>query len=122
MNITKKLQDMLGGALGIVRIIVSLLRGGKGGAAAAGRPAKGKGTGSKRPTVAKRETGETKAKHSAVVKKKKVRKPVAARKATPPSVTGKGGTAAPATRVKQVATSVPVKGGKKAVAGTVSKD
>ena len=86
MNIMNKLKDILGGALGFVGMVVSLLRGGKGGTAAAGRPAKGKGTGSKKPPVAKGETEEAKARHSAVAKKKKAGKPVAARKATPPPV------------------------------------
>jgi len=111
MNIMNKLKDMLGGALGVVGMIVSLLRGGKEGAAAAGRPAEGKGTGSKKAPVAKGE--KAKAKPSDVVKEKRVGKPVAARKAPPPPVADKGGTAAPATRVKQAAASVLVKGGKK---------
>jgi hypothetical protein len=121
MNIMKKLKDILEGALGFVGMIVSLLRGGKEGAAAAGPPAKGKGTGSKKPPAAKGGTEEAKAKHSAVAKKKKAGKPVAARKATPPQVAGKRGTSAPATQVKQAAASVSVKGSKKAADGSVSK-
>ncbi|HLO25252.1 MAG TPA: hypothetical protein VK187_04010, partial [Geobacteraceae bacterium] len=89
---------MLGGALGVVGMIESMLHGVKEGAAAAGTPAKGKGTGSKKQPVAKEGTGEAKAKRSAVAKKKSVRKPVAAKKATPRAVAVKEGTAAPAKR------------------------
>ena len=121
MNIMNKLKDILGGALGFVGMVVSLLRGGKEGAAAADRPAKGKGTGSKKPPAAKGETEEAKARHSAVAKKKKAGKPVAARKATSTPVAGTGDTAAPAAQVKQAAASVSGKGGKKAVAGSVPK-
>ena len=113
MTIQKKLQDILGGALGLVGMIESLLHGDNEGAAAAGPPAKGKGTVSKKPPVAKVGTAKAKAKPSAVVKKKSVKKPVAAKKANPPPVEGKGSPAASPTRVKKAAASVPVKGGKK---------
>jgi hypothetical protein len=52
MNIMKQLKDLLGGALGVVGMIGSLLRGGKERAAVAGRPAKGKGPGRKKPPPA----------------------------------------------------------------------
>jgi hypothetical protein len=113
MKIQKQLQDILGGALGLVGMIESLLHDGKKGAAVAGQPPKGKGTGSKKQPVVKGETEEAKAKHSTVVKKKSVKKPVAAKKANPPPVEGKGSPAASPTRVKKAAASVPVKGGKK---------
>jgi hypothetical protein len=115
MTIQKKLQDILGGALGLVGMIESLLHGDNEGAAAAGPPAKGKGTVSKKPPVAKVRTGtaKAKAKPSAVVKKKSVKKPVAAKKATQPPVAAKKGTAAPAKQLKQAAAPASVKGGKK---------
>jgi hypothetical protein len=121
MSVEKKLKDILGGALGLVGMIESLLQGHKEGAVVAGRPAKGKGAGSKKPPVTKKGTGAAKAKPSAVVTKKMVKKPAAARKATPPPVAATKVTAAPAKQVKKAAASVSVKGGKKAIGGSDSK-
>jgi hypothetical protein len=94
MKIKKLMQDVLGGALGVVGMIVSLVRGGKGGAATGDLPARGKSPGRKKPPVARGGTKEAEARHPAVVKKKKAGKPVAARKATPAPTAEKKGAAA----------------------------
>jgi hypothetical protein len=121
MKIKKLMQDVLGGALGVVGMIVSLVRGGKEGAAPGDLPARGNGPGRKKTPVATGGTKEAEAKHPAVFKKKRAGKPVTARKATPAPATGKGGAVAQATRAEQAAAAIPSKGGNKAVAGKGAK-
>jgi hypothetical protein len=101
VKINKLMQDVLGGALGVIGMIVSLVRGGKKGAAPGALPAREKGLGRKKPPVAKGGMKEAEEKHPAVVKKKRAGKPVAARKATPAPDAEKGGAAAQATRATE---------------------
>lgn len=97
MKIQKLMQDVLGGVLGVVGMIASLVRGDKKGAAPGDLPARGKGP---KPPAVKEITKETEVKHPAVIKKKRAGKPLAARKAPPAPTAEKVGAAAKVTRAR----------------------
>jgi predicted lipid-binding transport protein (Tim44 family) len=105
MKIKNLLQDVLGGVFGVVGMVISLVRGGKGAITTGAAPPLGKSSGREEPTKSKGGAKGKKTEQLAA-KKKKVKKPVTARKATP----------APAKQAKQVGDTAPAKRPKKAVA------
>jgi hypothetical protein len=97
MKIRKLLQDVLGGALGFVGMIVSLARGGKGSAKPKATSTEARGDGEKEKAGRKRGDREEKGKNVAIVRKKTAKKKATAKKA------------APAKSVKKVAPVAPAK-------------
>jgi hypothetical protein len=82
MKIRKLLQDVLGGALGFVGMIVSLVRGGKPKATST----EVRGDGEKEKGGGKRGEAEEKGKHRAIVRKKTAKKQETAKKTAPAKV------------------------------------
>ena len=106
MKIQKLLQDVLGGALGFVGMIVSLVRG--------GRP---KVT----STEARVHNEKEKGKHGTIVRKKTAKKQEAARKTAPAKVPKKAVLAIPAKSAKKVAPAASAKAAKKVVPAAPAK-
>jgi hypothetical protein len=98
MKMRKLLQDVLGGALGLVGMIVSLARGDKPEVTS---------------TAARGDTEKEKGKHVAIVRKKTAKKQETARKTAPAKAPKKAVRATPAKSAKKVAPAASSKGGQK---------
>jgi hypothetical protein len=109
MKIRKLLQDVLGGALGFVGMIVSLVRGGKPKATST----EVRGDGEKEKGGGKRGEAEEKGKHRAIVRKKTAKKQETAKKTAPAKVPKKAVPPIPAKSAKKVASAASAKGGQK---------
>jgi hypothetical protein len=107
MKIRKLLQDVLGGALGFVGMIVSLARGGK--PKATSTEVRGDGERDR----GKRGEGEEKGKHRAIVRKKTAKKQETVKKTAPAKVPEKAVPAIPAKSTKKVTPAATAKGGQK---------
>ena len=106
MKVRKLLQDILGGALGFVGMIVSLARGGKPKAIS---------------TEVRGEGEKEKGKHVAIVRKKTAKKQETARKTAPSKAPKKAVLATPAKSAKKVAPAASAKGAKKAIPAVPAK-